>query len=200
MRAFNEQRDQQKETPEQIIERHAEGSEKVAIEQDELSADVQELIQAETSAKVIKFLAEAEELMAYATDKLEAKDTSGPTIAIETEIIEKIAGAAKQKQKSNQGQGKSNGALMQMMQQMMQGSQQDGQQGGDKQGEQPGSKGGQGQEGESDSSNSTNPNGEEVDGNASERRLPKKSGSAGTSIPKEFQKALDAYNKGLNAK
>ena len=84
-----------KETPEQILKSHAEGSKEVAREQDELSADVQELIQGETNAKVIDFLAEAEELMAQATDRLEELDTSGTTIAIETEIIEKIAAAAK---------------------------------------------------------------------------------------------------------
>jgi hypothetical protein len=200
MRAFNEQRGQKKQTPEQVIELHSEGAERVAREQDELSADVQELIQSETNDKVIKFLEEAEELMAGATDKLEAKDTSGPTIAIETEIIEKIADAAKQKQQSGQGQSQSNGALMQMLQEMMQASGakegNDGQ-ASDGEGEDAASKGGDGPEGDSNSAN-TNQN-EESSGSTETRRLPKKSGSAGTTMPREFQKALDAYNKGLDS-
>jgi len=183
------------ETPEQIIKSHAEGSKLVAREQDELSADVQELIQGETNAKVIDFLAEAEELMAQATDRLEEFDTSGATIAIETEIIEKIGAAAKQKQKSGEGEGKS-GALMEMMQQMMgQGS--EGKKPGDKPGQGPGGKtGGEGQEADSGTGNQTSR--EKSGGRTAPRRLPKKSGSAGTKLPREFNKALDAFNKGLN--
>lgn len=195
MRAYNEQRSQETETPQQLIELHSTGAERVAREQDELSADVQELIQRETNDKVIQFLAEAEELMAQATDNLENKDTSGPTIAIETEIIEKISDAAQQKQESGEGQGNSNSALMQMLQQMMQGNSQGSQQGNEEESEKPGSKGGDGIEGGSDSANS-NVEGD-VSGNTETRRLPKKSGAAGSSIPKEFQKALEAYNKGL---
>ncbi|MEO1857247.1 MAG: hypothetical protein ABGY95_07790 [Rubritalea sp.] len=185
-----------KETPEQILKSHTEGAKQVASQQDELSADVQELIQGETNAKVIDFLAEAEELMAQATDRLEALDTSGATIAIETEIIEKIAAAAKQKQQSGEGEGKS-GALMEMMQQMMgQGSQ------GDKPGKQPGKgpsgeSGGDGQE--ADSSTGNQAERDKSTGKTESRRLPKKSGSAGTALPPEFNKALDAFNKGLNA-
>ena len=185
-----------KETPEQILKSHTEGSKEVAREQDELSADVQELIQGETNAKVIDFLAEAEELMAQATDRLEELDTSGATIAIETEVIEKIAAAAKQKQQSGEGEGKS-GALMEMMQQMMgQGSK--GEQPGKQPGKGPGGQsGGEGQEADSATGNQTNR--EKSTGKTESRRLPKKSGSAGTALPPEFNKALDAFNKGLNA-
>lgn len=199
MRAFNENHSSENETPKQILELHSEGAQRVAREQDELSADVQELIQLETNDKVIQFLAEAEELMAGATDRLEDRDTSGPTIAIETEIIEKIADAAEQKQQSGQGQGKQNGALMQMLQQMMQGKSGDAKPNGKQgEGQEAGSKGGEGQEAESDSANSTQD--EASSGNSDTRRLPKKSGSAGTSMPKEFQKALEAYNKGIETK
>lgn len=197
-RAYNEQRGEEvKETEDQIITKHADGSKEVADEQDSLAADVQELIQEETNERVIKFLEEAEELMAGATDRLEEYDTSGATIAIETEIIEKIADAAKQKQQSGQGQGKQpqGGGLLEMMQQMMEGNQQ-GQ--GGKPGDQSGSSAGQGQKGESDAANSSLGGNGDVSGNSENRKLPKKAGSAGTSIPKEFQKALDAYNKALN--
>lgn len=186
------------ETPEQIIKSHAEGSKLVAREQDELSADVQELIQGETNAKVIDFLAEAEDLMAQATDRLEEFDTSGATIAIETEIIEKIGAAAKQKQQSGEGEGEGkSGALMEMMKQMM-GQGAEGKKPGDKPGKGPGGKsGGEGQEAESGTGNETGR--EKSDGKTETRRLPKKSGSAGTKLPREFNKALDAFNKGLNA-
>lgn len=202
LRAYNDQHAAKKEAPKQILEDHSQGAERVAREQDELSADVQELIQLETNDKVIKFLAEAEELMAGATDKLETKDTSGPTIAIETEIIEKIAGAAKQKQQSSSSQeNQKQSALMQMLQQMMEaGAGKEGNDGqeGDKEGQDAAKKGGQGPEGDSDSSNSIQQG--NASGNTEQRRLPKKSGSAGTQLPKEFQKALDAYNKGLDTK
>ncbi|MFC5051489.1 hypothetical protein ACFPK9_12830 [Rubritalea spongiae] len=203
MKAYQEQHSRESETPEQIIEHHSEGAQRVAREQDELSADVQELIQLETDEKVIQFLAEAEELMAGATDKLEAQDTSGPTIAIETEIIEKIADAAQQKQQSQPQQGEGDpqsGALMQMLQQMMQqGQNQEGQKPSQQaEGQQPGSQGGEGMEADSSSANTQQ--GGDVSGVSETRRLPKKSGSAGTSIPKEFQKALEAYNKGIETK
>ncbi|MFC4994001.1 hypothetical protein [Rubritalea tangerina] len=186
------------ETPEQIIENHAKGAEKIAREQDELSADVQELIQGETNGKVIQFLSEAEELMAEATDRLEEKDTSAATIAVETEVIEKIAAAANQKQQSSSSKGQQqSSALMEMMKQMMgQGQEaQSGQEG--QEGQQPGSSAGEGQEADSDSANQRTT--EKSDGMTSTRKLPKKSGSAGTTLPKEFQKALDAYNRGLDS-
>lgn len=82
---------------EDVLKEHAKGSIKTANEQDELSADVQDLIQEQTDPKVLKLLNEAENLMGEATERLEDKKTGGNTIAIETEIIEKIYEAAKQK-------------------------------------------------------------------------------------------------------
>jgi hypothetical protein len=79
------------------------------------------------------------------------------------------------------------GAMLQMMQEMM------GK--GEKPGQKPGKgdKGGEGQKGDSDSPNEAN-NGVGK-GEKSERRIPKAAGSPGSSLPPEFQKALDAYNK-----
>jgi hypothetical protein len=84
---------------EDVLKNHSKESIKTANEQDELSADVQDLIQEQTDPKVVKLLDEAESLMGEATERLEDKKTGGETIAIETEIIEKIYEAAKQKQK-----------------------------------------------------------------------------------------------------
>ena len=82
---------------EDLLKTHAKGSVETANDQDELSADVQDLIQEQTNPKVIQLLDEAEDLMGEATERLEDKKTGGETIAIETEIIEKIYEAAKEK-------------------------------------------------------------------------------------------------------
>lgn len=86
--------------PHDVLKKHSIESIKTADEQDELSADVQDLIQEQTDPKVVELLDAAEELMGEATENLEGSKTDGLTIAIETEIIEKIYEAAKQKQKS----------------------------------------------------------------------------------------------------
>lgn len=85
--------------PKEVLKKHSKESKVVAKDQDELAADVQDLIQDQTSKKVIELLEEAELLMGEATELLEKKKTDGNTIAIETEIIEKIYEAAKQKSK-----------------------------------------------------------------------------------------------------
>lgn len=180
------------------LEKHALGSEEVAVDQDELSADVQQLVIEQTHPKVIELLGEVENIMDEATEMLMEHDTGGKTIAAQTEIIEKIHAAAKQKQQ--QSGSESGGAMMDMMERMMgkqpgQGQkpgQGEGQQPGE--GEQPGDQGGQGQTGESDSAN-TDQAGPGTDGDET-RRVPKASGTAPGSIPEEFRSAFDAYNRG----
>ena len=83
------------------------------------------------------------------------------------------------------------GAMLQMMQRMM--GQQPGDQPGQKPGEQAGDQAGEGQTGDSDTANQ-GVNGDN-EGAKEERRLSKSSGRAGTELPQEFRKALDAYNK-----
>ncbi len=83
------------------------------------------------------------------------------------------------------------GAMLDMMQRMM--GQNPGQEPGEEQG-QAGSQGGEGQTGDSDS-----PSKEFTDagkGKKEQRSIDKKAGKAGSHLPLEFQKALDAYNKG----
>ncbi len=77
--------------------KHQEGSEKVSIDQDKQAANAQELLAEQTNPQVIALLNEVEILMAQATDRLEDADTDGDTIAMQTEIIEKIYEAAKAK-------------------------------------------------------------------------------------------------------
>jgi len=78
-------------------EKHNDASEKLSYDQDDLAADVQEMIDVETNEKVITLFEKIEDLMGEVTDELEDSNTSGKTIAAETEIIEKIYQAAKEK-------------------------------------------------------------------------------------------------------
>lgn len=178
-------------TPKDLAEHH-DGSKKLSKRQDELSADVQQLAIEQTVEKVIALLKECEDIMGEATENLETYNTGGDTIAAQTEVIEKIYEAAKEKQKQ-QGQGQAGGAMMDMMERMM-GKTPEGDKPGDKKGQQPGDKGGQGQTGDSNSANTAN--GGAGDGKDETRRIPKSAGVAGKTLPEEFRSALDAYNRG----
>jgi hypothetical protein len=171
---------------------HQEGATKLSGRQDELAADVQQLIIEQTNAKVIELLESVETAMDDASGLLLDHDTGGETIAAETDVIERIFEAAKERQKQSGGQGQASGAMLDMMQEMM-GKGQPQEKPGDQQGKGAGDQGGEGQTGNSDSSNTK-------DGGASgtkieERRVPKASGKAGQGLPREFQDALDAYNR-----
>jgi hypothetical protein len=180
---------------ESMTEQHSRGAEKLADEQDELSADVQQLVIEQTLAQVIELLTEVEDIMGETTDYLVDRDTGGRTIAAQTEIIEKIHDAAKAKQQQ-QGGGEASGAMMDMMERMMGKKEGEGQ-GEGKEGEKPGQQAGQGQTGDSDAANT---GGDGTSGGAVvERRIPKAAGTAGRRLPGEFQQALDAYNRGLEA-
>ena len=78
------------EKAENVLAQHETGAEKLALEQDDLSADVQDLIDEQTDSTIIDMLRKVEVIMADATDLLEEKNTGGATIATETEIIELI--------------------------------------------------------------------------------------------------------------
>jgi hypothetical protein len=194
----------QLETPKNLEEHH-DGSTKLAKRQDELSADVQQLALEQTTEKVITLLKECEDIMGEATDNLSTYDTGGETIAAQTEVIEKIHEAAKEKLKG-QGKGKGKGkgkdkgegedkgsAMMDMLERMM-GITPDGDKPGGKNGKQSGGKGGNGQTGDSNSPNSAF--GGAGDAKLEARRIPKAAGVAGKTLPEEFRSALDAYNRG----
>ena len=188
---------EEKSTPDQALVEHAEKAEKLADDQDSLSADVQDLIDSQTNTKVIELLSEVETLMAEAVDDLEQFKTGGETIAIETEIIEKIFEAAQEKSKS-QGKGEKspqNQAMLDMMQRMMGKEPSKGKPGEKKDGEKPGGQeGSDGQKGDSDAANEAQSSGA-IEGNTEVRRVPKAAGKIGAGLPQEFQKALDAYNR-----
>lgn len=181
-----------------MLKRHAEGSEKLADEQDELSADVQQLVIEQTVQQVIDLLTEVEGIMDETTDYLVETETGGVTIAAQTEIIEKIHQAAKAKQQQS-GSCQEGGAMMDMMERMMGKKEGEGEgEGKEGKGDKPGDQAGQGQTGDSDAANDAD--GGDSGGKAEERTVPKATGTAGKSLPREFQNALDAYNRGLEGK
>jgi len=180
--------------------KHKEGAVKVAQDQDELSADVQQLVAEQTIPQVIQLFTEAKNIMDEATERLDKADTGGETLAAQTQVIEIIHSATKAKQQqSGNGQSKSGSAMMDMMERMMGKADKQGKEG--KEGK-PGDKQGKGQGGISDTTNGGAAGG--ADGGKSEaRRVPKAAGTAGAAsleIPEEFRKALDAYNRGLEKK
>lgn len=181
----------------EMLERHAEGSGKLADEQDELSADVQQLVIEQTVQQVIDLLTEVEGIMDETTDYLVETETGGTTLAAQTEIIEKIHQAAKAKQQCG-GKCKSGSAMMDMMERMMGKKEGEGEGKGKGKGDKPGDQAGQGQTGDSDAANAADSG--TAGGKTEERTVPKAAGSAGKSLPREFQQALDAYNRGLEKK
>jgi hypothetical protein len=182
--------------PDDVLAEHREGAAKVADKQDELSADVQQLTIEQTVPQVIELLNEVEKIMDEATDQLAAADTGGTTLAAQTEIIEKIHAAAKEKQKQ-QGSGQSGSAMMDMMERMM-GKTPEGEQQGKGKGEKPSDTGGGGVTGTSDAANGDTTG--QAGGKSEARRVPKASGNSGHVLPEEFRKALDAYNRGAEEK
>jgi hypothetical protein len=189
--------------PDELAAKHEEGSVKVADEQDELSADVQQLSSEQTVPKVVELLTEVEDIMDEATDWLAELNTGGDTIAAQTEIIETIHEAAKERQKQSGG-SPSGGAMMDMLEKMKQEGQQPGEgegkekKEGEGEGEGEGEKGGKGQTGDSDAANGAN--GGAGQGKDETRRVPKSAGTAGRALPEEFRKALDAYNRGAESR
>lgn len=181
------------------LKKHAEGARRLADAQDELSADVQDLNDEQTDPKLKKLLTELEGIMADATDRLESTKTGGATIAIETEVIEKIFEAAKQKQQQSGGQGQQQQGMLEMMRNMMQGGKDvgAGQQPGGGKGKGAGNGGGEGDGNEGTGGKSGDPDNTAENG---ERRVPKSSGNTGSSLPREFHKAMDAYNKAASKK
>jgi hypothetical protein len=186
-----------KSTTEEQMHIHSKGSIKLADEQDELSADIQQLVIEQTIPPVIELLGQVEEIMDETTDYLLEGKTGGETIAAQTEIIEKIHAAAKKRQNEGEGGG-SGSAMMDMMERMM-GKKPGDQQGQGKEGDKPGGQSGedpgQGSTGKSDTANEAQAG--DNAGKVEARTVPKASGAAGRAMPDEFRKALDAYNQGV---
>ncbi len=183
-------------SPEAVKATHQAGAGKVADRQDELAADVQQLIIEQTAPQVIEMLGKVKQIMDETTDKLTTAETGGVTLAAETEVIEKVLDAAKEKQKQGGG-GKAGGAMMDMLERMA-GEKPDGEKPGKGKGDKPSDKGSNGMNGLSDAANGALAG--ETGGKSEARRVPKASGNTGHALPEEFKKALDAYNRGAEKK
>ena len=191
-------------SPQEIAQRVLARAEELAEVQDELSADVMELIESQTVPEVIALLEEVEQVMIEVIDDLAEGTTGGPTLAAETEVIEKILAAAQEKQQSSEDSSpeskESMGAMLDMMKRMT------GKQTGENQGKEPSEEGekpngessGNGSTGDSDTKNKEQ-SGKIGDEN-SVRIIPRGSAPPGTGLPNEFQKLLDAYNRNHPAK
>jgi hypothetical protein len=165
---------------------HQIGTNKVAIAQDSLSADVQQLKVEQTQQGVIKLLDQVESIMQDAINQLEKENTGGETIAAQTEVIEKMYQAAK----SKQNQGQSAQGMMEMMKSMMG-------EGFELQGEKKESKQSQANNADSSNLDKTKISGKDDGQTYEERRIPKATGSNSKNFPEEFKKALDIYNRAL---
>ena len=188
-------------SPQAIVARLMKSSEELAEVQDELSADVMELVESQTVPQVVELLEEVEKIMAEVTDDLIEGETGGPTLAAQTDIIEKILAAAKKKQQSSEESSpesqESMGAMLDMMERMM--GKEPGDKGPPQEGEQPSQEGdGGGSTGDSDSANENK--GGKVGDEDSVRVIPKGSAPSGQGLPNEFQKLIDAYNRNDNGK
>ena len=95
------------------------------------------------------------------------------------------------------------GSMLEMLKNMMEGGSdvgenpQQGQQPGDQQGKQGGDQPGQGGSGGQTRGETGDPDNTAEN---SQRRVPRNSGTAGSTLPREFRKAMDAYNKGIQQK
>ncbi len=184
---------------EEFAEQIRNSVEELAEVQDELAADVMELVESQTVPQVIELLEEVEVIMAEVTDDLIETETGGATMAAQTEIIEKILAAAKKKKQSSEGKSKqpqdSSDAMLNMMERMLGREPGAGEGEGPPQGQKPGeggSKGGEGSTGDSGVANESVSGSNK--GQTDERVIPKGSAPSGQNLPDEFRKLLDAYN------
>jgi len=181
-----------KEEMKELLKKTTEDSQVLSKVQDELSADVQELIEIQTNDKVIILLEDVETLMAHVTDNLEDSRTGIETIGTETEIIQKIFEAAIEKSKSQSNSSQqSMGPILKQLQKMMGSELQEPNNSGS-QNENAGESPGEGANGENTTEEVNRVNG--GGGESGERTLKKKSGLKASDLPSEYQKLIDAYN------
>ena len=154
--------------------------------QDNLQAHWQELQADYDNPKIEPLLKECQKAMNDVLDYLEQEETGGPTLAAESEVIEKIYEAAEQKANSPQASQGMKGLLM-MMQSMM----------GKASGPAAPTPGKGGSSGENLSQGSkTSPTQEKGDSapqKQSGRRVGKSTGSAGVEVSEEFRQEMENY-------
>lgn len=174
---------------------------KLSKNQDELSADVQELIEDQTNEEIIAMFENIEGLMASVTNNLEESNTGKDTIFTENQIIEKIFEAAEEKSKWQSGGGwqssqKNMGAMLEQLKEAMG----EGSGKGKGESETPGEGEGEGGsntpgQGGSGTTDKDSQRFSGSDNSKEARTLEKKAGIKSESLPDEYQGIIDAYNK-----
>jgi hypothetical protein len=94
------------------------------------------------------------------------------------------------------------GSMLEMLKNMMEGGSDvgEGQQQGQQPGDQPGQAGDQPGQGSGNGGGSGKAGDPDNTAENDNRRIPRNSGKAGSTLPREFHKAMDAYNKGATQK
>lgn len=186
--------------------KHQEIATKLARQQDELQADTSDLILGETNVNVISLLKKCRHSMNDAVDLLEAYQTGGQTLAAQSEVIELIYQAAKEKMTGPDGKPKPGGrALMDMLRQLLGMDNDDLAQGqqmeneiGDGEGQNGAGKNpGKGMDGHSNMASTQQLGISNPDMATDQRSVPKSAGVSTSDMPVEFHRALEAYNKTL---
>jgi len=163
-------------------------AEELTGNQDNLSANVQELVELQTVPEVIQKLEEVETSMIKATLNLLDEDTGATTIAIQTDIIEKAYEAAEARNKAkSEGESDTDKAMMDQLREMLgKGEEpQEARKGEAEGGQGEGQKGGQGEAASEAEPSIFEPR---------KRTVPTASGYVGELLPEEFSEFLDSYN------
>lgn len=164
----------------------------LADEQDELQADVMDIVSEQTDRETITLLEQCRHAMNDAVDELEGGRTGNVAIAAQTEVIELIYQAASRMNSGSQS-GSGSTTLMNMIRQML-GMEADSTHKETSPYSSPGS--GTGGAGSSTPDNLPDEKSDQTPIHKT-RTVPKSTGSGATDMPEEFRRALDAYNKTL---
>lgn len=188
----------------------------LAMEQDELQADLSDIISDQTNAEVIELLKLCRTAMNDSIDLLEQHDSGSKTLAAQSDVIERIYQAMKEKYESSEDPEAAAG-VMSMLQRMLsipeggEGGQSpnkpsqdvnDGGQGdgspGNSENKHAGSQPGDSQSGGVAATQSAGKQGQsDPNIKTEERTVPKSSGVGPAEMPEEFRNMLELYNKTL---
>lgn len=184
-------------------------------EQDELQADLSDIISDQTEEKVIELLKKCRISMNDSIDLLEINRTDSETLAAQSDVIERIYQAAKQKYEGGEGGKKGSEGVMSMLRRMlgMESPAEQSRTGGlelheqdengnegeaaaerSGSGQKPGDGGQSGQGGAS--SREGEPDPADLRGRET-RTVPRSSGVGPADMPEEFRETLESYNQTL---
>lgn len=173
-------------------------------EQDELQADLTDIISDQTDEQVIELLKKCRISMNDSIDLLELNRTGSATLAAQSDVIERIYQAAKKKYGEGDNCKKGSAGVMSMLRRMLgmesPSGQKDGGNGEEKSGNRnPGQKPGEGgQSGEGAfASRPGEPGLSDPNMRGETRTVPKSTGVGSADMPEEFRETLESYNQTL---